>query len=52
MRILSEQELRLMVETRPTETIAYIKQLQNEIAEMKAELTGRAIYNMPDHIDG
>lgn len=32
---MSDKELRLMVETRPSETIAYIKQLQEEIKKWK-----------------
>ena len=34
MRFLSEQELRLMVETRPTETITYIKKLEQQIKNL------------------
>lgn len=33
---MNDKELRLMVETRPTEAIAYIKQLQEEIKKWKA----------------
>lgn len=33
---MSDKEIRLMIEARPTEAIAYIKQLQEEIAKWKA----------------
>lgn len=34
--LMNDKEIRLMVETRPTEAIAYIKQLQEEIKKWKA----------------
>ena len=33
---MSDKELRLMVETRPSETIAYIKKLEGEIKRLQA----------------
>lgn len=35
---MNDKELRLMVETRPSETIAYIKKLENEIEQLQLHL--------------
>lgn len=35
---MSDKELRLMVETRPSETIAYIKKLEAEIMRLTSQL--------------
>lgn len=43
---MSDKELRLMVETRPSETIAYIKKLENDIEQLKLHLIVKDIINV------
>ena len=49
MKFKTDKEIELMVQTRPSETIAYIKELQAELTKIKAE---QGIHALPDHIDG
>ena len=37
MKFKTDKEIELMVQTRPSETIAYIKELQAELTKVKAE---------------
>lgn len=43
---MNDKELRLMVETRPSETIAYIKKLENEIEQLNLRLLAKDIINL------
>lgn len=49
MKFKTDKEIELMVQTHPSETIAYIKELQAELTKVKAE---QGIHALPDHIDG
>ena len=42
---MNNKGLRLRVETRPSETIAYIKKLENEIEQLKLHLIVKDIIN-------
>lgn len=42
---MSDKELRLMVETRPSETIAYIKKLEAEIMRLTSQLHCEQVKN-------
>ena len=42
---MNDKELRLMVETRPSETIAYIKKLEAEIMRLTSQLRYEQIEN-------
>ena len=43
---MNDKELRLMVETRPSETIAYIRKLENDIEQLKLHLIVKDIINV------
>lgn len=54
MKFKNDKEIELMVETRPTEAVAYIKGLQKTIETYKALLTGAGVNEnlLPDYVDG